>query len=36
MKDKVMTVLYTLEQNGGPDCVKAIKQKIPTYVAIYN
>ena len=30
-KDKIMELLRTLEYNGGPDALKIIKKKIPTY-----
>ena len=30
-KDRIMDVLFTLEQNGGKEALLAIKSKIPTY-----
>ena len=30
-KERIMDVLFTLEQNGGKEALMAIKSKIPTY-----
>ena len=30
-REKVMDILVTLESSGGPEALKVIKQKVPTY-----
>ena len=33
-REKVTTTLMIIEQSGGPEALKVIKQKIPAYVSM--
>jgi phage tail tube protein FII len=36
MREKVLGVLNTIEEQGGKDALNAIRAKIPTYTSIYS
>ncbi len=35
MREKVMSVLNVIEEQGGPEALKILRSKIPTYASIY-